>query len=374
MKQKYDVAAYVWPAYTGTEPRAYQFWPEKSGEWQTVNKAKRKFNGDTWPRKPLWGYVDEADPYIMQMQIDAAADHGVNVFIYDWYWYDRRPFLEQCLDNGFLKAQNNDRMKFYLMWANHDANDTWDIRLSGAGTVIWDGKVDLSEFERICDRLINKYFHLPNYYKINGQPVFMIYDLSNLINGLGGLENTKRALDWFREKVVASGFPGLHLQSALWGENALNISGVDSSRGFSQKNAVFELGFDSASHYQYVHFTNISRDYTELMPDVVKEWQRIQTDYHIPYFPHVTLGWDNNPRFKETLLGVMTGNTPSEIKKALRLAKDYVDAHPNQAPLITVNSWNEWTESSYLQPDSLYGYGYLEAVRDVFLELAGKEA
>ena len=45
----------------------------------------------------------------------------------------------------------------------------------------------------------------------------------------------------------------------------------------------------------------------------------------------------------------------------------YADAHPQQVPLITINSWNEWTETSYLEPDDLYGYGYLEAVRSVFL-------
>ena len=60
--------------------------------------------------------------------------------------------------------------------------------------------------------------------------------------------------------------------------------------------------------------------------------------------------------------------TPEKIERALLLARDYVDSHPNQPPLVTINSWNEWTETSYLEPDDLYGYGYLEAIRRVFLE------
>lgn len=35
-------------------------------------------------------------------------------------------------------------------------------------------------------------------------------------------------------------------------------------------------------------------------------------------------------------------------------------------PFIMINAWNEWVEGSYLLPDCLNGYGYLEAVRDVF--------
>ena len=63
-KRKYDVAAYIWPAYTGDEPRTRIFWPEGMGEWQTVKAAGPKFAGHTWPRRPLWGYVNEADPYV----------------------------------------------------------------------------------------------------------------------------------------------------------------------------------------------------------------------------------------------------------------------------------------------------------------------
>ena len=49
------------------------------------------------------------------------------------------------------------------------------------------------------------------------------------------------------------------------------------------------------------------------------------------------------------------------------MAKEYIDGHPEQKPLITINSWNEWTETSYLEPDDLYGYGYLEAIKKVFI-------
>jgi hypothetical protein len=50
----------------------------------------------------------------MEQQIELALSHGVNVFIYDWYWYDGRPFLQQCLDDGFLGAKNNKDMDILM--------------------------------------------------------------------------------------------------------------------------------------------------------------------------------------------------------------------------------------------------------------------
>ncbi len=367
MKQ-YDVAAYIWPAYTGDEPRSRTFWPEGYGEWQTVRQAQAKFEGHAWPRKPLWGYQNEADPYVMQMQIDAAADHGVNVFIYDWYWYDRRPFLEQCLNNGYLKARNNDRVKFYLMWANHSVNDTWDIRNSHHNdNIIWDGAVTRDDFETIARRMIEKYFRHPSYYTIDGKPVLMIYDLQNLLRGLGGAERTRAALSWFRDECVKSGLPGLHVQLTKWGKHTYNLSGVDGERAATTAEAVAAVGFDSLTHYQFVHFTNVERTYADILPDVLAEWEANSQQFSVPYFPHVSVGWDSNPRWKALRPLILRENTPDQIEKAFRFAKDYVDRHPGQPPLITVNSWNEWTESSYLLPDDRFGYGYLEAVRKVFL-------
>ena len=365
MKQ-YDIAAYIWPSYTGREPRARQFWEQGKGEWQSVLSAEKRTDGQILPRRPLWGAVDEADPAVMEFQIREATRHGVNVFIYDWYWYDRRPFLEQCLDEGFLGAPNNGDMRFYLMWANHDAGYTWDKRQSDLDEIVWLGSQPREEFDRVCRRVIDMYFTRPNYYKIDGCPGCMIYDVMNLVKGLGGIDNTRDALDHFRALVKAAGFPELHLQLTVWSEGAINVSGVDANRSGSAKDIVNMLGFDSVTHYQFVHFTDCNRDYAEILPDVQKEWDRLRTEYDVPYYPHVTVGWDNNPRHRFLTLPIMKNNTPENFKKGLEMAKDYADRY-NDVPLITVNSWNEWTEMSYLEPDDVYGYGYLEAIRDVFL-------
>ena len=75
-KYNYDIAAYVWPSYH-PDNRAKIFWPDGMGEWQTVLSNKPKYEGHKQPRYPLWGYINEADPYVAEMEINAAADHGV---------------------------------------------------------------------------------------------------------------------------------------------------------------------------------------------------------------------------------------------------------------------------------------------------------
>ena len=361
--KKYDIAAFIWPSYTGKEDRSLIFWPEGIGEWQSVKKATPKFEGHLLPRVPLLGYKDEAEPETMEEQIELASSHGVNVFIYDWYWYDRRPFLEGCLDDGFLCAKNRSKMKFYIMWANHDAGYTWDKRLAGGRDVpVWLGSVDRTQFDIVADRIVNNYFSQPEYYQIDGRPVFAIYDIDNLINGLGGIEQTKAALQSFREKTEKAGHKGLHLQLILWGERMHNLTGVDGQHLYSSEIAKI-LGFDSTTNYQYVHFVNIDRDYNEVQAEVLGHWEKFAS-LGVTYFPHVTIGWDNNPRFNMFRPGILKNNTPENFKKALYQAKDFADK--TGVNLITVNSWNEWTEMSYLLPDNVYGTGYLDAIKEVF--------
>jgi hypothetical protein len=62
---------------------------------------------------------------------------------------------------------------------------------------------------------------------------------------------------------------------------------------------------------------------------------------------------------------VIVNNTPERFRSALQRAKDLTLKHPPGARIITLTSWNEWGEGSYLEPDTVHGMKYLEAVREV---------
>ena len=60
---------------------------------------------------------------------------------------------------------------------------------------------------------------------------------------------------------------------------------------------------------------------------------------------------------------VLVGNTPDRFKMALAEAKKFMDKKNPKHKILTINSWNEWTEGSYIEPDTVHGLGYLEAIR-----------
>ena len=361
----YTVAAYVWPAYHD-EPRWRPFFSGNEGEWEIIRNASQKGDPNLEINQPMWGYESDSDPVAMARKIDAAVSHGVNTFIFDWYWYDNAPFLEECIDSGFLRARNCSQMNFYLMWANHDASSLWDIHRShDPNVVIWPGAVDRATFDTVADRVLDKYMTHPSYLKIDGRPVFMIYELGTLIDGLGGLAETRAALDSFRAKVKAAGFPDLHVQTVLWNIPA-SSSGVPGDDQSTAMQTVDFLGIDSLTSYQWVHTQSPSGVYETWGRKAVAQWETWTTEYSVPYYPHVSIGWNTNPRYTAKL-SFVTERSPELFGEFLRQAKDFTDKHNLHPRLITVNSWNEWSEGSCLEPDERFGMGYLEAVKSVFL-------
>ena len=99
------VAAYVWPSCHYEDRNAEFLWPEGMGEWEVIRKGTPRFAGHYQPKTPLWGYEMDDDPKVMEKWIDAATEHVVNVFIFDWFWFYGGPFLESSINNGFLQLQ-----------------------------------------------------------------------------------------------------------------------------------------------------------------------------------------------------------------------------------------------------------------------------
>lgn len=362
---EYYVAAYIWPSCHDDSLGRAKLWPEGIGEWEVIKKGNPRFEGHYQPRQPLWGYEADNDPEVVEKWIDAATNHGVNVFVYDWYWYEGGPFLESALNDGFLKAKNNNKMQFYIMWANHDVKyNYWNYHLyKDNSDILWNARVDRKNFEIIVDRVIKKYFSQPNYFKINGEPVFSIFSVDKLVESFGGsLEEARKALDYFREEVKKAGFPGLHIQ---WNQGGGALMSADQAKNF--ENRVKAMGFNSVAMY---NMGGIDEDYLVYGARSIKIREQMDSILDVPVFPCVSIGWDDTPRFPEKGIQdvVHYHNTPRSFAMLLSKAKAYADSHPGQPKLITVNAWNEWVEGSYLLPDMLNGYGYLEAVKDVFIE------
>ncbi len=358
-----DVAAYYWPAYHD-EPRWRRFMPDGEGEWQTIRRAEPRFEGHYQPRVPAWGYEDESDPRVMARKIDAAADHGVNVLIFDWYWYENAPFLEKALGDGFLGAENNDRVRFFLMWANHDATTLWDLEQSHEWKVVWPGAVDRDTFENAVTHAMDRFFHHPSYYRIDGCPVFSIYEIGTLISGLGGIEQARDALDWMRSRAREAGFPNLHIQAILWSRIPPSLSMVPGDSRETQDNTVAALGVDSLTNYQWCHYVTPEGKYDRWAAQAAEAWPRWADEFSVPFFPHVSIGWDTNPRFRKFTPHLVTESSPESFGRYIARAAEFAGERKLSPRLITVNSWNEWSESSYLEPDEVFGMNYLEALRD----------
>ncbi len=365
----YYVAAYVWPSCHYGERNASMLWPEGTGEWEIIRKGTPRFAGHYQPKAPLWGYEMDDDPSVMEKWIDAASYHGVNVFIFDWYWFDGGPFLESSINNGFLKAENNKKMQFYLMWANHDVKKNyWNHYKYDSDSLLWTGSVDQENFRIIVDRVIGKYFHKGNYFRIDGKPVFSIFNFHKFVEDFGSLEGAREALDYFRAQTVAAGFPGLHIQVIAFGGNQKNPSILrrDLSEGKNSHEIVSMLGINSATKYNWGQAEGLE-DYLVWGEQAMQRRKHWDEALDIPYFPNVSIGWDDTPRFpaKGKSHVIHYHKSPESFASYLWKAREYANQHPNQTPLITVFSWNEWVEGGYLLPDMRWNFGYLEAVKKV---------
>ncbi|HEY4269367.1 MAG TPA: glycoside hydrolase family 99-like domain-containing protein [Galbitalea sp.] len=378
------VFAYYFPDYH-VDPRNEAWFGDGWTEWNLVRDAQPRFDGQLQPRIPLLGYEDESDPEVAAEYIQLAASHGIDGFLFDYYWYDDGPYLEGALEKGFLKAPNTGDMEFSLMWANHELVYMFPLRdATSDRTVLKHGGIDRAAFERFGEYVIANYFSRPNYTRIDGRPRFTIYDVGQFVTGLGGIDEAVDALTWFRNRAKEEGHGGVYLDIIIWGFAVLPTDFPIREPG----RLLRVLGADSASSYVWVHHAALGPasaeqpSWTSVGESAFAAYEEYATTLPVPFHPNVTTGWDATPRLGQEI--EYPGSTypggpafpPSvdEFRDGLLAARAFVERHPLPHQEVTINAWNEWTEGSYLLPDTVNGYGFLEAVLEVFGPREPKDA
>jgi hypothetical protein len=357
-----QVAAIYFPSWHDEPRRAATQGPGWT-EWELMKAARPRFEGHSQPIVPEWGYLDETDPANMKRSCDTAAAAGIDAFLWDWYWYDEQDFLNRPLNETYLSMESP-AVQFALMWANHDWRDVFPASGGEPGALFAEGEVDQRQFNDMTQRMVERYFSSPHYWKPDGRNWFTIFQIDTLEAGLGGRDHAREALAGFRQRSIDAGTGDIHF-NVMGGYHAHSPEDLAT------------LGIDSVGEYTWIGRIPLDRgleiDYSAWRTDAARQW-RVNNDHFSPsveYIPNLAMGWDSTPRVNQEeelevttwpFLPVVTGNTPEEFGEAAREILRFLDERDGPR-ILTINAWNEWTEGSYLEPDTRHSMGYLEALK-----------
>jgi hypothetical protein len=367
------VACFTFPDYhaSAIQDKTYgKGWTE----YNLMRTALPWYQGHQQPRGPLLGELDESLPSTWEQYNSLASQSGIDAFIWDWYWFDDQPVLHEALENGFLRASNTNDMKFACMWTNHDWGLLHESR-NPDGTASFNSRLakgmlykgphhDLKDCWRSLSYILSRYSHLPNYWKIDGEPVIAIWDSGGLLAGVGR-DNAIKLLADLRDFARKLGHNGIHFHvTGFWSRDSDGV-GFDSRGGYN-------LTLYAANQFQSKE-TEIL-DYGQACADAAfKMWPEGYKNSRAPYLPNVTPGWDTTPRYikpedwnartrPDRKFLVFKNESPAAFKAFVQSAFVYLNKRPDVPRIMTIGVWNEWTEGQYMLPDNRFGYGMLDAL------------
>ena len=318
LPHKASVGAYYFDGWAGQSRWAHD--PAEPWAKTAPTHLTRRMVEEFPEREPIWGWRDDTLP-IMQQQIDLAADHGLEWFAFCWYWHDNAKAINTATIqsdpkhtslNLFFKAENNNRMKFCLLVANHAG---YEIR----GAEQW----------KAAAKFWMPYFKHPQHLTVGGKPLIILFNP----NGA-----SKSDLDILQAAAREAGLPGIAVASC--------------------GNGTVEQGYSIKTHYNinkgYIDKSE-QHSYSELVPHHHANWQGSKAQ---PYIPVVTTGWDKRPWEGPAGLNQQEGwyfpdRTADQTADLLNDAVKWLDSHPDQTTaerLILLYAWNELGEGGYITP------------------------
>lgn len=292
-------------------------------------------------RLPALGLYAQEHPQVAEWEAKWAREHGISFFVYCWYRAGQggavRTRFGRGLHDGLFQSRVADTMPFAILWEN---------QAQGVGGVA--DERDL--LDNVVPYWIETFFKRPNYLTIDDKPVLFIYETESFIRDLGGVEPAVRAIEAMRAACRAAGFAGLTL--------------IGEHRGFvpATLDRMRDLGVDASFAYCW-HLPG-SPGPDAAVAGQLAAIRAIRDRGVLPQVVTVSQGW-SGWHDEDTVWAV----PPDRFEQLLREAKEIVAEAPRDSlgsRMILLDNWNEWSEGHFIAPSRRYGFGYLDAVRNVF--------
>ena len=323
-------------------------------EWTNVTKAVPQFAGHHQPQLPVdVGFYDLSTPKVMYRQIELARQYGLSGFCFHYYWFGAGKRLLETPIFNYLNCKDLD-FPFCLCWANENWSKLWD---GGNRVVVMRQECRAEDAEAFLLDIL-PFLRDERYIRVNDFPLLIIYrpnlfSKSDCVGFTAGLRAAARA----------NGLPG------VW----LTMAGIDYFDDTPR-----EWGFDAMVEFPPMRITHL-REYVKDGNPVNPEFKgfvysmaeavrngSIYTvrEENVPIYRGIFPAWDNTARKAYSNASVYL-QEPALYREWLSGLLRWSREHNSpEHRLIFINAWNEWAEGAHLEPDSRYGYAYLQATRD----------
>ncbi|MNZ13564.1 putative glycosyltransferase EpsE [compost metagenome] len=318
-------------------------------EWTKVRAANPLFKGHFQqhiPHSDIGYYLlDSAETLRKQAkQMRAAGVHG-QVFYH--YWFTGKLILEEPA-RMLLETPDID-MPFCFCWAN----ENWTRRWDGNESEILLGQNYSAEDAKAFIQYLIPFFKDPRYIRVDGRPMLSIYRPSSI-------PDAREYLDIWERECAAEGIARPYVVAVL-------TRGAVDPRDFGMDAGIERVLHDwtdgavaerKHSLQQYADMTG-----SVLAYDDVADFYQDQTGAKdFPYYRSLVPTWDNTARYGDRAL-LLDGSTPQKFQQWLESCIQYSQKYlPINQRFILVNAWNEWAEGAHLEPDTRFGYSYLNSV------------
>jgi lipopolysaccharide biosynthesis protein len=326
-------------------PENDEWWGRGFTEWTNVTRAKPLFTGHDQPRLPAdLGFYDLRLAEVRNEQASLAKRYGLHGF----YWFNGKKLLDLPL-RKVLESGEPD-FPFCLCYAN----ENWTRRWDGLEDHILIQQEHSPENDRHFIQDIIPVLKDKRYIKIGNKPLLLVYRSKLFPDPL-------KTTGVWREEAKKAGIEDLYLCKC---------------QTFEDFEDPKESGFDAVVEFPPHGLKRIARkfDYEALIKSSVPSFEGYVFDYNdISYqmmarewpeytlFKTVMLAWDNTAR--TTVNSRIFINFTVELYERWlsKICRSTIERYPEDERLVFINSWNEWAEGTYLEPDQKYGHDYLRA-------------